>query len=670
MRLFQLASLGAMAFACAGFTQPAEEEEPLPTLQETVGDTIAIDDLRADELSVEELSLDELSIEPEEMLDDTLEAYIDGLLDVYQATYRVPGYVVSVVRTDETLLSKGYGLADVDQVLPVSPEETRWHIASISKTFVWTSIMMLHDRGLLDLDTDVNKYLKEYKVPEGEKPLTLNMIMAHRSGLEDGYDVFDDKIQDLPRAEAMALTEPKQVYDRGNIRAYSNWATNLAALIIDDVTGSYDDFLFTEILEPLKMTGTTLGPVGDAYEQLDAAKNYSVTPWGPEDDTQIDSRAFAPLGGMTITGADMATWMRFHLGRGAVGDVRLMSEETYALMRSRAYGENSVGADMAHGFSDWIFRGVRVYGHSGSINSVFSVFLVAPELDLGVFLAQGSHETYTPLSQIAPLVFERQMGFIGLEQEGILPGAPEGDAAVQAAEELAGKYVPSRRPHTDFEKFFGVFDSTEVSAKEGQIIFGNGGGGAYRPIAPDTWENAAGARLTVARDETGAVAGIQDSFGASMLLPQTFWTNGLTLIAPLGATCAFLVTTVLGIWRRLGRSDEVRGMGRLLSLLAFASIAPMGWFFYNLQGFDKLGNEPYAKLFLDYPPALASTMSLSASLITVVGAVMLLSLMPAWSSSGFSIWRKLHHSLLSLSYGALGIALIHWGLSFNSLVLG
>jgi len=665
--------MGAAMCASLGlaFAQVGEEGEDLPTSQ---ADQVEPTDRGAALTNALQGSAEELSAlfrVPQQNPHEDLETYIDGLMDAYQATYRAPGYIVSVVSADDVLLSKGYGLADVEEGIAVSPEDTRWHVASISKTFVWTSVMMLAERGVLDLDADVNTYLKTFKMPEGKKPLTLNHIMAHRSGLEDVYDLFSVEVQDLPMAEAMAATQPKQVYERGTIRAYSNWATNLAALVIEDTTGSYADFLLSEVLAPIGMTGSTLGTTGEAYEQLKATKNYSVTPWGPEDDEQFDSNVFASLGGMTITGKDMGTWMRFHLGEGEVDGVRLMSRETYAEMRQRVYGEDSAGADMAHGMSDRFFRGMKVFGHSGSINSVYSDFTIAPELNLGVFIAQNSHATYTPISQLSSLLMDRQMAFIGLEQEGVRDDAPTGDDAVAAAEELAGRYISSRMPYTDYEKMFGLFSSTNVSAKDGAIIFGSGQGGSYQPVAKDTWENHLGARITAARNDAGELIGIYDSFGASMLLPMTWQRDDRIFLAGLAGAAGLLMTTLLGLWRRLGRRDKVSTSGRLLSLVPLISIAPFGWFAYSMSKMSELQNLSFAKIFSQgYPPPLATTIAQSGSLLAVTGILMVLTLWPAWNGSRWSIWRKMHHTALATAFGVLTFGLFQWDIAFNSLTFG
>jgi CubicO group peptidase (beta-lactamase class C family) len=105
--------------------------------------------------------------DPQSAADRELEAYVDGLIATWQTVHGAPGYTVAVVRPGGNVLTKGYGLADIESGRPVDPATTRFYVASISKTFVWTAAMMLVDRGVLDLDEDVNGYLDRYKVPVG-----------------------------------------------------------------------------------------------------------------------------------------------------------------------------------------------------------------------------------------------------------------------------------------------------------------------------------------------------------------------------------------------------------------------------------------------------------------------------------------------------------------------
>jgi CubicO group peptidase (beta-lactamase class C family) len=93
------------------------------------------------------------------------EALLDGVVLALQNEHRLAGLAVSVVRDDALLLAKGYGLADIAENRPVDPETTLFRIGSVSKTFTWTAVMMLAERGLLDLDADVNTYLREVGSP-------------------------------------------------------------------------------------------------------------------------------------------------------------------------------------------------------------------------------------------------------------------------------------------------------------------------------------------------------------------------------------------------------------------------------------------------------------------------------------------------------------------------
>ncbi|MEM0928112.1 MAG: serine hydrolase domain-containing protein [Pseudomonadota bacterium] len=599
-----------------------------------------------------------------------LEAFIDGLMASYQATFRVPGYGLSVVDGSGTLLAKGYGLADAEAGTPVVPDGTRFHVASISKTFVWTAAMMLVDRGLLDLDKDVNVYLKSIQMPGRDRPLTMNDLMAHKGGFEDGFDIFSTKIDELSLIDAMTASQPDQIYPRGETVAYSNWGTNLAAIIVADIADvPYSEFLFTEILEPLGMTGTALGTTGEAFVAIPASKNYGVTPFGPEEQGQIEMKNFAPIGGMTITPADMGRWMRFHLGRGELDGVRLLSEETYALMRERAFDGNPLGSDIAHGFMDSPYRSIRIYGHDGSINSVFSTMVIAPDLDLAVFLTQNSHATYTPIGHVPRLVIDRVLTARGFPDTEIADDAPTGEAATEAAEELAGRYVSSRRPVRGYERLFGGIFQSKVSAKDGAVSL-DPERSPYTPIAPDVWENAQGTRMQVLRFEDGTMRGLIVG-GSAVMLPVTLATDIFLLAGAYGLTVVFLVTTYLGLWRRWGRGDgEATAVGRALSLLALASVIPMTLLGAAMVKVGEIMSEPYGELFADYPPAEVISLVTMGSVVMVTGAVLLFSIGPAWASSGWSIWRKLHHTALGLAYGSLGVGLVQWGVAFSSVTIG
>jgi CubicO group peptidase (beta-lactamase class C family) len=115
-----------------------------------------------------------------------LEAFFDGVLNVQLESKRIAGAVVAVVVGDKLVFSKGYGYADIAERKKVDPDRTLFRIASISKLFIWTAVMQQTEEGKLDLDADVNTYLKDIKIPPAfDQPITLKNLLTHTPGFDD-----------------------------------------------------------------------------------------------------------------------------------------------------------------------------------------------------------------------------------------------------------------------------------------------------------------------------------------------------------------------------------------------------------------------------------------------------------------------------------------------------
>ncbi|MEL6950518.1 MAG: serine hydrolase domain-containing protein [Pseudomonadota bacterium] len=602
--------------------------------------------------------------EPQNADDLALEAYVDGLIATYRAIHDSPGYTVSVVRPDRTVFAKGYGYADLEAVTLVDPDATRFYIASISKTFVWTLAMIYVERGELDLDRDVNDYLTRYTVPDGERPLTLNDLMAHRGGFEESLDVFVPEIAALPLPEAMAASEPAQAFPRGDRAAYSNWGSNLVALVLEDATGkSYETLLYEELLGPLGMTATTLTENSPNANDPDTyiSKNYTVGGSGPEEVGQLDLGAFAPIGGMTTTASDMAPWMRFHLNRGELDGTRLMSDATYALMLERKFNPVPGSGGRAHGFSDRPYRNTRFFGHTGSINAFFSHFAFSPELGLGVFISQNTSDSFDPLAGVPTLVFDRELRLRGADDFGKRAAPAAEDTAF--AEQIAGDYITSRRAVTGFEKMFSLLDGAiSISADEGRLSV-SGSDAPYTRIADNLWENRLGLRLAVVRGDNDEVIRLIGSSGATDLTPVTFLTNPNTALMAIGATAFFAVTTWLGFWRRVGQQREKTGVGGGLTVLALLGIAPLIWMGALAASMGDTYAMSFAEIFADWPPPLIGDFTLAATVAAAMGVLLFIGVLPAWASSGWSLWRKGHYSLFASCYLAMGILFVMWGVA-------
>ena len=592
-----------------------------------------------------------------------LAARLDGLAEGFMLREQVPGAVAAVV-SGGTVILRGYGLADVEEGTPVSPEATRFEIGSITKLFTWVTVMQLAEDGALDLQQDLSRYLPGGLVP-GDAPLTMAQLMSHRPGFEESYAIFDPAIAALPRAEALAASAPEQVFPRGEVTSYSNWGVALAGLVVEEVTGqSWEETVQTRILDPLGMEDTTLGEGSRREGQPPLSRSYRVQGGIAHPAFRIDIGAFAPAGGIASTAADMARFLRFLMGDGAPEGARLLQPETMQAMRTRLYDDRPEAADMAHGLQSRPLFGTMVYGHGGGLNEFLSNLVFIPEIEAGVFISQnGGAGASLPL--LAPDLILAELA----ADSGLEPPAPEAvpDAAERASE-AAGRYLNNRRPFSGSAQFFGALSVLPVTATpDGALTLPTGklpAPSRFEPIGPDLWQNAQGDRIALIRGAQGRIVRLADGTGAHTHERLRGLADPVWLFAAFGAAALLSLTTMVGlIWRH-----GVRGVTRSGVLAAWAGLAGAAsvWIFAGAAiaaalTAARLGSE----YIFDQPqPTLQAVLVLADGMV-VMAALVLLSLVFVWRAQGWSFWRRLHQTAFALGLAAFGGLLLRWGLAFG-----
>ena len=204
------------------------------------------------------------------MLDPAgVEAFVDGFMTAYLEENGAVGGVVSIVENGHIVLAKGYGEDDRARHREVEARRTLFRVGSVSKLFIWTAVMQLVERGKVDLDADVNRYLEGVEVPATFKePVTLAHLMTHTAGFEDHVlGLFaHDATAVRPLRDLLADELPARVRAPGVVAAYSNHGAALAMLVVEQVSGMpWTEYVETQILGPLGMKRTTFRqPVPDA----------------------------------------------------------------------------------------------------------------------------------------------------------------------------------------------------------------------------------------------------------------------------------------------------------------------------------------------------------------------------------------------------------------------
>ena len=189
----------------------------------------------------------------------TPDKQIDQLFTAYNNP-QTPGAAVAVTKDGKIIFKKGYGSADLEYNIPITPA-TIFHIASLSKQFTAFSILLLEGEGKLSINDDIRKYIPE--VPDFGKVITLNQLMHHISGLRDQWDLLalagwrlDDIIT---KAQVLRLVSRQKDlnFNPGDEFLYCNTGFTLLAEVVARVSGqTFTEFTRIHIFQPLKMNNT------------------------------------------------------------------------------------------------------------------------------------------------------------------------------------------------------------------------------------------------------------------------------------------------------------------------------------------------------------------------------------------------------------------------------
>ena len=371
----------------------------------------------------------------------------------------IAGAVVAVVKDGKLLFAKGYGYSDYEKKAPVSPENTLFRPGSISKLFTWTSVMQLVEQGKLDLDRDVNTYI-DFKIPATfGKPTTLRDIMTHRPGLEETIkDLFVASEKDMrPLSQYLPTHLPHQIYPPGTIPAYSNYATTVAAYIVQRVSGEqFDDYVEAHVIKPLGMAHATFRqPLPESLKPL-MSNGYHLASEGAKGFEFIQ---VAPAGSLSASAESMSHFMIAHLQNGRYEGAQILKPETAVQMHQRQQGWPAPMDAMCLGFYEESRNGQRIIGHGGDTEWFHSDLHLLLDSNVGFFVSYNS----AGKDEVSPrgVLFDK---FMDRYFPVPAPNEPVLSSAAQDARSVAGPYKISRRFETNVLSVLTILGEAKVVA--------------------------------------------------------------------------------------------------------------------------------------------------------------------------------------------------------------
>ncbi len=500
--------------------------------------------------AIQEAAIDPAS--PPQLTAVDLNAWLDGFVPYALSNADIVGAVVTVVRDGQVIANRGFGYSDLEHRTPVDPDRTLFRPGSTSKLFTWTAVMQLVERGLIDLDADVNTYL-DFEIPDYRgAPLTMRHIMTHTSGFEEV--VRNLIVSDPELAGSTALGDylreniPARIYPPGTMPAYSNYATALAGYIVERLSKEpFAEYVQRHIFDPLGMQHSTfLQPPPEAL-QASMSLGYKNIKDGKAQVFEIIPAS--PAGASSVTGADMARFMNAHLAAGA----GLMQPETARLMHDTIDKQFPGVNSMALGFYRDDLNGQRIIGHGGDTQWFHTNLALLLDQNVGVFVSVNSGGA----PELGPrlLRWEFMAGFM----DRYFPAPRTAPVALPTAREhgalVAGDYESARRAETNPLLALYFLGQTSVKMLPDGDLVGpglpdvNGEKKHWREVEPWVWQAVGSDERMGARVEGGRVTAIAFE-PLAFAIPSTRapWWRSKSLLLPLLVVAGVVFTLTLLAW--------------------------------------------------------------------------------------------------------------------------
>jgi CubicO group peptidase (beta-lactamase class C family) len=281
---------------------------------------------------------------------------------------RIPGLALAVVKDGKVIKAQGYGVANLETKTPVTPE-TVFELASVTKQFTATGIMLLVEEGRIGLDEKISKYLEN--TPDSWKNITVRHLLTHTSGLPTLDEDFKSLVwtSNVSTAEMYdAARKDTLGFAAGDKFKYSDVGYFLLGMIIERVSGQkYAAFLSERIFKPAGMTSSS---VLNQYKPIkNRARGYTIY-----QDEVVDIRRNIQVElpshyGIMSTVLDLAKW------DAALRSEKILKQSSLKLMWTPARLNN--GQTHPYGFG-WELderRGHAIVGHSGITGTEITRFI-------------------------------------------------------------------------------------------------------------------------------------------------------------------------------------------------------------------------------------------------------------------------------------------------------
>ena len=309
----------------------------------------------------------------------SIETQIDKIFEKLDSPAS-PGAAVAVVKGGMVVFRKGYGSAQLEYNIPITPS-TIFHVASVSKQFTAMAISLLEARRKLSIEDDIHQYLPD--LPDFGEKITIRHLLNHTSGIRDQWELLimsgwhmDDVITQRQLLEV--IKKQKELnFPPGDRYLYCNSGYTLLAEIVSKVSGKpFEIWVKENIFNPLGMSSSHFHK---DHKQLvkNRAYSYSID---KKRGLQKSILSYSNVGATSLftTVEDMTNWMR------NFSDQRVGDQTVIKKIFSKGVLNNGKEIPYARGLGIGVYKGLNTVSHGGADAGFRSQMIFFPEEKFGV----------------------------------------------------------------------------------------------------------------------------------------------------------------------------------------------------------------------------------------------------------------------------------------------
>jgi CubicO group peptidase (beta-lactamase class C family)/D-alanyl-D-alanine dipeptidase len=401
-------------------------------------------------------------------VDTVVARVLTGFVAHERAEKGIPAISIALVRGHQVVWARGFGWAD-SAAAKAATATTVYRVGSVSKLFTDVGIMRLVERGSVDLDAPVERYIPDFHPtnPFGGR-ITVRELTSHRAGLTREPPVgnyFDDSGPSLT-ATVASLNQTALVYKPGTHAKYSNAGIAVLGDVLERTQHeSFYPYLERAVLQPMGLDQSAFRPRPDLLPRM--AKGTMWTFDGRRFDAPTFQLGMGPCGSMYTTVLDLGRFLEMLFARGvAPNGTRVLAARTLDTMWTPQFAAPGAKTGFGIGFDIERLDGHLTVGHDGAIYGFATTLRALPDDSIGVVVVATLDGANTVTDRIGDAALRMMLDV----REGKAPTAPDTTTPLPRARALAlaGHYTGAHRV-ADLTEYEGHLYLSPLGVARGEL---------------------------------------------------------------------------------------------------------------------------------------------------------------------------------------------------------